>query len=185
MPWTHVAGSTPPGIEAPPMATPLRRPRGGGRHRPAAEPRTTCGAWASQDHPCGNTVRAAGQGSVHLFLPSAPASLPPGKSAQEDKRRDSEHRLRTGRKIKPKGRRSQAPLSFLAVHVTQGPGGHVTARAPSRAGGQRASAVRAPSRCLRLLLGRVRSRGGIGGRSRVRVRSEQLSPSAEQVSRIS
>lgn len=75
------------------MATPLPRPRGGGLHRPASEPRTTCGAWAPR------TTRAGTPSALPdkvlctcSFLLLQRLSLREKKSAQENKRRDSEHR---------------------------------------------------------------------------------------------
>lgn len=76
-----------------------------------------------QVQPCGNPAGASGQGSVHLFLPSAPVSSPPGTPghARLPRTRDMTHgetKLKTARKIKPKATRCQAPLNCSEIHVT-------------------------------------------------------------------
>ncbi|CAK7292368.1 hypothetical protein VULLAG_LOCUS2543 [Vulpes lagopus] len=74
-----------------------------------------------------------------------------------------EPRLTEARKTNPEARRCCASLGGVGVHVTSsaGPGGHVTARAPSR-GESRPGCARAFAAASLPLDGRVRSGGVIG-----------------------
>ncbi|XP_038537619.1 lysine-specific demethylase 4C isoform X5 [Canis lupus familiaris] len=94
-------------------------------------------------------------------------------------------RLTEAREANPEAGRRRASLSCAGVHVTPsaGPGGHVTARAPSRGESRPALCAR-----LRRCLPSPRREGEERRRHRasgpLRVRGEQLSPSAEQVFQI-
>ncbi|KAM9207172.1 uncharacterized protein PS065_014981 [Dugong dugon] len=85
------------------------------------------------------------------------------------------------RKTEPTVRRCRAPLSCWKSRdsLSAAPRGHVTARAPPRRGSRPAPCARPPPGRAGAERRSERSRGPL------RLRSEQLSPSAEQVSQIS
>ncbi|XP_025857152.2 lysine-specific demethylase 4C isoform X2 [Vulpes vulpes] len=97
----------------------------------------------------------------------------------------SEPRLTEARKTNPEARRCCASLSGVGVHVTSsaGPGGHVTARAPSRGESRPALCARL-RRCLPTPRREGEERRSHRASGPLRVRGEQLSPSAEQVFQI-